>query len=382
MTQKFRLSTGGIVDRTKPISFEFDGRTYQGFQGDTLASALLANGVHRVARSFKYHRPRGILGAGSEEPAAIVQLNSDLRQTDPNTRVTEIELYEGLEAMPQNCWPSLGFDIGAINDVLWRFLPAGFYYKTFMGPPVSWMGVEPFIRRAAGLGIAPEGRDPERYESQNRHCDVLVIGSGPSGLMAALSAARSGARVILVEETAQLGGRLLSIDADGHGLDGKSPRGWVSCLAEELTHYPETQVLTRTCAFGYYADNFVGLIESLQDHVPPAIRDPLKPRQRVWRIRAKQVVLATGAIERPLVFHGNDRPGIMLASAVETYLHRFGVKAGNDAVVMTNNSGGWQSAFALHDGGIRIASIVDARPAPEENLMRGAADRGIPVHMP
>lgn len=378
--QKFRLPTGGLIDRGKLVTVSFDGRTYDAFEGDTLASALLANGVHMVARSFKYHRPRGILGAGSEEPAALVQLGADPRQTDPNTRVTEIEVYEGLEAGAQNAWPSLGFDIGAINDLFWHWLPAGFYYKTFMGPPGSWMVFEPVIRRAAGLGKAPEGPDPERYESTNRHCEVLVVGAGPAGLMAALAAGRAGARVILADEASVPGGRLQSLDQEANRIDGKAPREWAAAVVAELRAMPDVTVLTRTCAFGYYADNFVGLLESVRDHIQPALRNSGLPRQRSWRIRADQVVLATGAIERPLVFHGNDRPGIMLASAVETYVHRYAVKPGSTAVVFTNNNGAWQSAFQMHQAGIQIAAVVDARPAPEEILMRAAAELGIPVH--
>ena len=378
--QRYRTPEGGLVDRAAPLTFRFDGRPYQGYAGDTLASALLANGVHMVARSFKYHRPRGIFGAGSEDPAALVQAGSDLVATDPNTRATELDLFNGLVANPQNCWPSLTFDLGAINDLAWRWLPVGFYYKTFMGPPGSWMFFEPYIRRAAGLGMPPAGPDPDRYESQNRHCDVLVVGGGPAGLMAALTAARSGARVMVCEETPQLGGRLNSLDPADTAIAGQPPRRWIDSIETELRANPNSIVLTRTCAFGYYADNFVGLIENVQDHLAPEQRDPNRPRHRLWRIRAKEVVLATGATERPLVFHGNDRPGIMLASAAETYLHRYGVKAGNRALFFTNNSGAWASAFALAKAGVAIAGIVDARPAPEAALLKRAAELGIPVH--
>ena len=378
--QRFRLPQGGLIDRNAPVSFTFDGRAYLGYSGDTLASALLANGVHMIARSFKYHRPRGILGAGSEDPAALVQTGQDTNATDPNTRATELEIFNGLTAAPQNCWPSLHFDVGVMNDLAWRWLPAGFYYKTFMGPPGTWMAFEPFIRRAAGLGIAPAGPDPDRYESQNRHCDVLVVGGGPAGLMAAQTAARAGARVILCEETALIGGRLNSLDAGQTAIAGMSPRVWAQGIEAELRSMPGVTVLNRTCAFGYYADNFIGLIESVQDHLTPQLRNPLKPRQRVWRVRAKQVVLASGATERPLVFHGNDRPGIMLASAVETYLYRYGVKAGTRALIFTNNSGAWATAFALAKAGVAVAGIVDARAAPEELLLRQAAALGVPVH--
>ncbi|MEZ5775838.1 MAG: sarcosine oxidase subunit alpha family protein [Hyphomicrobiaceae bacterium] len=380
MAEPFRLPKGGRIDRARPVSFTFDGRAMTGRAGDTLASALIANGVHMVGRSFKYHRPRGILGAGSEDPAGLLQVGPDKVQSDPNTRATETELYEGLIARPQNVWPSLGFDVGALNDLAWRWLPAGFYYKTFMGPPLKWMSFEPTIRRAAGLGLAPEGPDPERYISQNRHVDVLVAGGGAAGLLAALSAARSGARVILAEERSELGGRLLALNPETNRLDGRAPADWIAEVQRELESHPEVTILTRTTAFGYYADNFVGLLESVQDHIPPASRDPAVPRQRYWRVRAAEVVLATGAVERPLVFHGNDRPGTMLASAAETYIHRYGVRPGRRAVVLTNNSGAWQSAMEMAAAGVEIAGIVDLRPAPAEAHLKWAGANGIPVH--
>ena len=380
--RSFRLPTGGLVDRNRPLSFTFEGRTMQGYAGDTLASALLANRVRMVGRSFKYHRPRGIVGAGSDDPAGLVQIGGDAATTIPNLRATEVELYDGLAAEPQNCWPSLGLDIGAVNDLAAAFLPAGFYYKTFMERAGRWMAIEPLIRRAAGLGISPTAPDPDRYEHINRHCDVLVVGGGAAGLMAAHTASAGGARVILVEETALLGGRLLDKAPDAVRIDGQTGPGWVAALAADLATRAEVTVLTRACAFGYYGQNWVGVHEAVQDHIAPSDRDPRRPRQRIWRIRAGQVILATGAVERPLVFHGNDRPGIMLAGAVQTYLHRYGVAPGEVAVIATNNSAAWQTAFDLDDAGVEVAAIADTRAVPEPALVDAARSRGIPVHFP
>ncbi|MEH6727582.1 MAG: 2Fe-2S iron-sulfur cluster-binding protein, partial [Hyphomicrobiales bacterium] len=375
-----RTQQGGRVDRDKPVSFTFDGKTYQGFEGDTLASALLANGQHMVARSFKYHRPRGIVAAGSEDPAAIVQIGPDAVETDPNTRVTEQEIFEGLRASAQNCWPSLSFDIGIANDVFSDFFPAGFYYKTFMGPPLSWMRFEPFIRKAAGLGVAPADRDPQQYDSTNRHADVLVVGAGPAGLSAAKAAADAGARVILVDETNAVGGALLSEPEGSVSLGSKPVDEAIQKMVDELHANPDVAVLTRTTAFGYYGDNFVGLWERVTDHLAPADRVTHMPRQRVWRVRAKQVILATGALERPMVFDGNDRPGIMLAGAVRTFLNRYGVLCGRTAVIFANNDSAWATAFDLQDAGAQIAAIVDIRRNLSGALLQKAAHRGIPIH--
>ena len=359
----FRTDEGGLIDRNRPLSFRFAGRAMSGFSGDTLASALLANGVRLVGRSFKYHRPRGIMAAGPEEPNALVQFGKGARST-PNVRATEIELFDGLEAAPVNCWPSLRFDFTAVNDRLSRFLPAGFYYKTFMWP--DWHLYEGAIRRAAGLGRAPEAADPDRYENRFAHCELLVVGGGPAGLTAALAAARRGGRVILAEQDWLLGGRLLWDGVTVGGLPGQS---WVAEMERGLRE-AGVQVLTRTAALGYFDHNELMLVETLASGAAGAA-----VRQRLWQVRAEQVVLASGATERPLVFPGNDRPGVMLASAVRHYLRRHAVLAGRTAVIFTNNDDGYSTAGALLDAGARVTAVVDTRrtpPAPLADAMRTA----------
>jgi sarcosine oxidase subunit alpha len=373
-----RLAAGGRVDRARPLAFTFDGRSYCGFAGDTLASALLANGVHLVGRSFKYHRPRGIMTAGAEEPSALIQLERPGGRSDPNLRATEIELYDSLAAESQNRWPSLRFDIGAANDLLSPFLPAGFYYKTFLWPESWWSKVyEPFIRRAAGLGRSPTQPDPDHYLHRHAHCDVLVVGAGPAGLMAALAAGRAGARVMLVEREAELGGSLLGESGALADFDGRDGDTWLQAVLAELASLSDVTVLRRTNAFGYLDHNYLVLHERVTDHLalPPANQ----PRQRLWRVRAKQVVLCTGAIERPLVFHGNDRPGVMLAGAARIYLNRFAVRPGSRAVVFTNNDNAYAAALDLARAGVPIEAIVDLRPRPDGPLPESAAAAGIPI---
>jgi sarcosine oxidase, subunit alpha len=356
MTQPFRLAQGGVIDRSRLLDFAYDGKHYQGYAGDTLASALLANGVHLIARSFKYHRPRGIVAAGRDEPNALVQLERGAR-TEPNARATEVELYEGLIASSQNCWPSVRFDLGAIANALSRFLPAGFYYKTFMWPssPAWWLKYEHLIRRAAGMGRAPVEPDPDRYEQQYAHCDVLVVGGGPAGLAAARSAAHCGARVMLCDERHALGGSSLEQD---DLIDGDSAAAWVARVERELDSYPDVTLLPRTTAFGYYDGNLVGLIERVTDHLSTP---PSAPRQRLWKVRARSVILASGAIERHIAYSGNDLPGTMLSAAARAYIRRYAVKPGRRAVVFTNNDSAYACALDLRDAGVDIAAIVDAR---------------------
>jgi sarcosine oxidase, subunit alpha len=378
------LSEGGRIDRSRPLSFTFNGKRYMGCAGDTLASALLANGVVVVARSWKYHRPRGLVGSGVEEPNALVQLETGAR-TVPNARATEVELYDGLTATSVNCWPSVDYDLMAMTGMFSRLMPAGFYYKTFMWPKSLWMKYEHYIREASGLGVAPALPDAERYDKVNAHCDVLVVGGGPAGLSAALAAGRRGARVMLVDEQNEFGGSLLQmrhasddrVGGNACTIDGVSPLAWVARTAAELAGMPEVRLLCRSTVFGYHDHNFLTINQRLCDHLPPGQRNGT--RERVWRVRARQVVLATGAIERPLVFANNDRPGVMLASAISTYVNRYAVRPGKRAVVFTNNDSAYQSALDLVAAGIAVAAVVDARRAPGGVLPSRVRAAGIDV---
>ncbi len=353
-----RTASGGRIDRAKPVNFSFDGVAYQGARGDTLASALIANGVHLMGRSFKYHRPRGLVSMGTDEPNALVGVSRDGGRSTPNLRASEVELYEGLTAISQNRFPSLKFDVGAVNSLLSPIFAAGFYYKTFMFPKLFWHTVyEPVIRRAAGLGNAAKEPDPDHYANRFAHCDVLVVGAGPAGLTAALAAAESGADVIICDEGAEFGGSLLS--AGTATIDGREANQWPLDIFMVLAMHANIRALPRTTAFGYYQQNFVGLCERITDHLADA--KPGDVRERMWQVRAKQVVLATGAIERPLVFADNDRPGVMLASSARILLNRFGVKCGTRAVVFTVTDDAYQTALELHDAGVQIAAIVDMR---------------------
>jgi sarcosine oxidase subunit alpha len=370
----FRLPTGGYVDRSRPLSFSFNGRKYSGCHGDTLASALLANGIKVVGRSFKYHRPRGILTAGVEEPNAIVQLEKGA-YTQPNLRATQIELYEGLDASSVNAWPSVNFDLGATTKLFGRMLVAGFYYKTFMWPRRFWHSVyEPAIRKLAGLGVAPAFADPDFYDKTYAHTDVLVIGAGPAGLAAALAAANTSARVMLVEQDTKIGGYLLS---NSEMVADRTAREWINSAVAKLASFPDATVLRRTTAFGCYDHNYVLLVERRTDHLPPG--SVSAARQRLWHVRAKKVILATGAHERPLVFPNNDRPGIMLAGAASEYLVRYGVSAGKSVVVCTNNDSAYGTALQLSEAGVHVEAIVDSRAGSEGWRVSAASSRGLRI---
>ncbi len=369
-SQRFRAPSGGLIDRSRPLRFSFNGRAYTGFAGDTLASALLANGVRIVGRSFKYHRPRGVFSLGAEEPNALVQLGHGAR-SDPNSKATQIELFDGLTATSQNCWPTVGVDLGALTGLFSRVTPAGFYYKTFMWPPGRWIAWEPFIRRMAGLGKSPLMPDPDRYEHRHAHCDVLVVGAGPAGLAAALAAGRSGARLIVADEGVRAGGMLLAERA----LIGAGPAlDWVADAETELRAMPEVRLLNRTTVFGYYDHNQLAAIELVADHRPAR---PGEPRQRIWHIRARQVVLATGAHERSLVFGNNDLPGVMLASAAAGYVNRYAVQPGGAAVVFTNNDSAYTAALDLAAGGVAVRALVDLRRDPPGALAGRLGAAGI-----
>ncbi|MEX0302965.1 MAG: sarcosine oxidase subunit alpha family protein [Leisingera sp.] len=353
--QSHRLKgTGRHIDRSKPVSFTFDGKRYGGFEGDTLASALLANGVRLMARSFKYHRPRGILTCDPHEPSALVQLRSGAR-TEPNIPATMVELYDGLEATSQNRWPSLKFDIMSVNQLFSPFFVAGFYYKTFKWPAKLWTGFyEPVIRCAAGMGRLSGGIDPDSYEKLHHHCDILVIGGGAAGISAARTAAQSGARVTLVEEHARLGG------FDSTGLEQD---------IAALETLDNVRILPRTMVFGWYDGNTFGAVEQISDHL--AVPAANQPRQRMWKIVASQVILATGAHERSLVFSNNDRPGVMLTSAAERYLRDYGVRPGSRAVIFTTNGSTAGLIKELEAAGVAIAAVADARKGNEIETVHG-----------
>ena len=371
-----RTAAGGRIDRSRLVNFTFDGKAYTGHAGDTLASALLANGVHLVGRSFKYHRPRGLLAAGVEEPNALVAVVRDTARRTPNLRATQVELYEGLVAESQNRWPSLQFDVGAVNDLLSSLFSAGFYYKTFMWPRKAWHQLfEPVVREAAGLGKPPTEPDPDTYAQRFAHCDVLVVGAGPAGIAAALAASAKGASVLLCDEQPEFGGSLL--DEPNAQVNDQPAAEWLKTSLATLRGRGNVTLLSRTTCFGYFAHNMLSLNERLTEHQATPITGA--PRERLWQVRAKEVVLATGAIERPLVFPGNDRPGVMLASAGRTFLNRYGVKVGSRVVVVAGCDAAYLAAFELRAAGVKIERIADVRTTPGEAVHAAALSAGFAV---
>ncbi|MCY7307730.1 MAG: sarcosine oxidase subunit alpha family protein [Rhodoferax sp.] len=372
--QDFRLPAGGRVVRDQPLGFHFDGKPYQGLTGDTLASALLANGVTLFGRSFKYHRRRGVYSAGPEEPSALLQLHQGAR-TEPNTRATMVELVAGMQVKSQNRWPSLAFDWRAINETFSWLMPSGFYYKTFMWPPRLWMFYESQIRKAAGFGVSPLERDPDHYAVEFAHCDVLVAGSGAAGLSAALAAARSGARVVLADERAELGGSLLWEHKE---IAGQSSSQWAQQTIAELASMPNVRLLPRSTVFGVYDHNLIAIAERVTDHLAdPA---PGLPRQRLIQLRARQVVMATGSIERPLVFADNDKPGVMLASAIRTYANQYAVLPGRRVAIFTNNDDAYRSALDAKRSGAQQVTVIDSRASVDAQLLTLLAQAGIGHH--
>ena len=368
-----RLTKGGrLIDRSKPLGFRFNGQPMHGFAGDTLASALLGAGQAMVGRSFKYHRPRGIVASGVEEPNALLGLGTGAR-FEPDQRATTTELFEGASTTSQNHWPSLKFDVGAINDKLYRLFPAGFYYKTFMFPRFAWKHVfEPIVRQSAGLGEVPKDPDPDRYEQAYAYCDVLVAGGGVAGLAAALEAGRKGQRVMVLEQTPHWGGRAM---VDGGQIDGHDAVDWVGAALAELKAMANVTLRSRTMVSGVYDHGYVIGYQRVGDAEPGSD----KPRHRLWRIRAGQIVVASGAIERPISFAGNDLPGVMLAGAVRDYIVNWAVAPGQRIVVVTNNDDAYRTALAALDAGLDVPAVVDAREAAQGPLIDAVKARGVKV---
>ena len=379
MPKNLRINSSNFIDETTRVSFKFDGKTYYGFKGDTLASALIANGIHLVARSFKYHRPRGIMTAGSEEPNAIVQINGNTAYTEPNVRATEIEIYDGLEASSQNCWPNVNFDIGGINNILSPLLPAGFYYKTFMWPASFWEKYEYFIRKSAGLGKSPTKPDPDLYEHKYVHCDVLVIGGGISGIMAAKTAAENNYKTLLLDEKPHLGGTTIYQSSEFNKINNQYSSKWLENEISKLKNIKNLEIKTRTSVAAYHGYNFLLARENLTDHLPLNKKKD-KIRQRLLKIRAKKVIAATGSIERPLIFNNNDRPGIILSSAIKKYSDYYGVVCGKENILFTNNDSAYETAISLFNKGIKINAIIDIREKVNSEITNHAEKIGIKIY--
>jgi sarcosine oxidase subunit alpha len=379
MSKNLRVKASKYIDETSRVSFKFNGKIYYGFKGDTLASALIANDVHLVGRSFKYHRPRGIMTAGSEEPNAIVQVNGNTPYTEPNVRATEIEIHEGLEASSQNCWPSVGFDIGGINNLVSPILPAGFYYKTFMWPASFWKKYEYVIRHSAGLGKSPKVADPDIYDHRYIHCDVLIIGAGISGIMAAKTAAQNNLKTLLLDEKTEIGGTTIYQNSDDFKIDNKITSDWLNNEINELKKLNNLEIKTRTSVAAYHGYNYLLARENLTDHLSKSEKKG-KIRQRLLKIRAQKVIVATGSLERPLIFDNNDRPGIMLSSAVKKYADYYGVICGKKIVFFTNNDTAYESAISLFKKGIKVQAIIDIREKSESSIIKQAEDLGIKIY--
>tara|TARA_B100000989_G_scaffold291589_1_gene266246 strand:+ start:5784 stop:8795 length:3012 start_codon:yes stop_codon:yes gene_type:complete len=378
MSSDLRINKNKFVDHTNRISFKFNGKKLYGFKGDTLASALLSNNIHLVGRSFKYHRPRGIMTCGSEEPNAIVQISKDPSLTEPNVRATEIEIYEGLEAYSQNCWPSVNFDIGGINNFLSPILPAGFYYKTFMWPASFWENYEFFIRHSAGLGKCPTKADIDMYDHQYAYCDVIVVGGGISGIISAKLSAEKGLDTILIDDKNYLGGSTIYQENDIFKIEKEFSNKWLESEIDSLKKYKNLKIKRRTSLAAFHSYNFLLARENLTDHLSIIDRKN-KIRQRLWKIRAKKVIIATGSIERPLIFNNNDRPGIMLSSSIKKYIDYFGVKCGKNISLFTNNDTAYETAFSLIKSGTKIEVIIDIRKSSDSYIVKEIEKLGIKI---
>ena len=377
--KNFRVGKTKFVDETNRISFIFDSKKYFGYKGDTLASALIANGIHLVGRSFKYHRPRGIMSCGSEEANAIFQVADNTNRTEPNVRATELEIYEGLNVKSQNCWPSVNFDIGGVNNFISPFIPAGFYYKTFMWPKNFWKNVyEPLIRKSAGLGKSPTQPDPDMYDHRHIHCDVLVIGGGISGIIATKMSAENNKKTILINDKNYLGGSTIYQDDENYKINDAKTKDWLEEQIKELKKYQNLTIKNRTSVAAYHSYNYLLAKENLTDHLSEDKKNNTI-RHRLWKIRADKVIIATGAVERPMVFNNNDRPGIILANSVKKFIDFYGVACGNNNIIFTNNDSAYETAISLNQKGIS-SQIVDIRKSSDSLIVKKAEQLGIKIY--